>query len=127
MLGNTSLTLNRDLNGYPLTTLSGLPFSIINQYFTLTAMDVTTVTVPESNAHSYTAFFTYTPGADVWVLPASTPTLTAPNGTVTSTLAQLCPGARTVVPGQTLQLLYNNTVYAESVVSVGIAYYANNY
>ena|ERR1700722_4206284 len=129
MLGAPSIVQVRDNAGFIINDFNARPFnnsSTLNQYFTLTQSDVTTVTVPNSPATKYTAYFTYTIGADVWVLPAGSPTLTAPDGTVTATLAELLPAVRTVLPGQTLQFLYENTVFAESTVSVSITYFANN-
>jgi len=121
----TKLNQIRDINGYITQENNGLPFSLENQYFTLTVSTVKSVTVPSGNTKSYTAYFEYSDGADVWVLPASSPTLTAPSGTVTATLAQLNPKVRTVLPGQSIQILYANTDSGVTTVSVGISYYAN--
>lgn len=116
----------RDINGFVITTLGARAQSPINQYFTLTASTVKTVTVPNSSARNYVAFFKYTPGTDVWMLPAATPTLTLPTGTVTETLAVLRPETALVIPGQTLQFIYvTQTGSGMYDVAVGIEYYSN--
>lgn len=116
----TPLSLTRDVNGYPTTgQRTSMKFSDLNQYFTLTQNAVKTVTVPVNNSSRMMAVFTYSSGANVFVLPASTPTLTAPNGTVTATLATMNPGAREVVGGQVLQMLTDQTG-----VIISISYYA---
>ena len=71
----------RDMSGLGSNYFGGLSFTGVNQYFTLTEGDVTSVTVPAGN-DTLIAIFTYTLGVDVWVLPSDSPTLTAPNGTV---------------------------------------------
>lgn len=124
VIGVTSLNQIRDMNGYVTNLLNGVPFSVMNQYFTLTQGTVKSVTVPNSGAFSYVAVFTYTLGADVWVQPLASPSLTAPDGTVTTTTAQLNPGIRIVTPGEVLQILYENVTSSGAVVSVGIAYYS---
>ncbi len=116
----------RDLGGYIVNAENGLDFSDNNLFFTLTVSTAKVVTIPSSATNYYTAYFEYSNGADVWVLPAATPTLAAPSGTVTLTKAQLRPKVRKVLPGQTLQFLYANTETAAQVVSVSIMLYANS-
>ena len=126
---STPLKLIRDQNNQPIFSSEiGLQFSDINQYFLLTANVVTNVTVPANNSPSFgsnkmVAIIRYGNPAsgmcNVWVLPAASPVLALPTGTVTATTAILSPGAREVVPGQVLQFL---TSQANIVVS--ISYYA---
>lgn len=118
----TPLMITRDIGGYPTTgEESCRRFSGIGQYFTLTASTVKSVTVPSNGGSRMMAHFSYgidTGNANVWVLPAASPTLTLPNGTVTSTLAELSPVNREVVAGQVLQLLTS-----QANISVSITYY----
>ncbi len=123
MLGNAATIQLRDNAAHVIHKDAGLSFTPINQYVTLTLNTVEVITVPIASVKSFFAYFTYTLGADVWVLPATTPVLTAPTGTIALTTAQLLPAIREVTPGQTLQLLYAQTVFAGSTVSVGISYY----
>lgn len=114
----------RDINGFITRDGAGLPFSGLNDGFTLTASSITTATVPNSTAPAYLAYFTYTAGADVWVQSGSAPTITLPNGTPGARPSQLRPRARIVVPGQTLQFIYVNADTTDATVTVGIEYYA---
>lgn len=118
----TSLSIVRDINGYPQTQMDDArAFSSANQDFTLTANAITTVTVPSfPNANiGVLAYFYFTSNTEVYVLPAAAPTLTAASGTVRETLATINPLVRPVEQGQTLQFLTANTG-----VTVSIAYYA---
>jgi hypothetical protein len=117
----------RDNNGYVVNTNHSLGQSLVNQDATLTISTVKTFTVPSGPAKSYTAIIKYTLGADVLCIPAAAPTLTAPSGTVRTTTAMLRPEILNVLPGQTLQFIYANTVFTGTTVTVSIAYYANNY
>src|ERR1700678_4391343 len=124
-MNNIQFDTTRDINNVPGTTLSCYKFSDSNQDCTLTAGDITTVVVPANlPSKQYVAIFTYTNGADVFVLPSATPTLTLPTGTVRTTTAQFRPKMRLVSPGQTLQLLYSNASSNVTTVSVSISYYA---
>jgi len=116
------LSIIRDINGYPTTgEFQCLVFTNTAQYFTLTANSVTTVTVPAGNYSRLMANIKAAVAAEdplVWVLPAASPTLTLPSGTVAATLAELNPGCKVVVPGQVLQFLTSQTG-----VNVSITYY----
>lgn len=121
MSNGTKLNLIRDINGY---ATQGVPFSDKNIYFSLTQNSVTNVTIPATwSDASYAMYMLVTTGKNVYVLPAASPTLTAPTGTPTATLAQLInPNfpIRTVVPGQALQFLT-----ADTGVDVSLCFYAN--
>lgn len=120
---STVLQQIRDASSLMTHPLHGLPFSEDNGYVVLTASTVKSITVPSSlDGNTFLAFFTYSLGADVWVLPSASPVLTVPDGVYTATKAQLNPAARLVVPGQTIQLIYANTAFAGTPVSVGITY-----
>jgi hypothetical protein len=116
------LSIVRDINGYPTTgVFQCLSFTDTAQYFTLTANTIKVVTVPVGNYQRLMANIKVeieTGNPVVWVLPAASPTLTLPSGTVTLTLAEVNPGAKLVLPGQTLQFLTDQTG-----VSVSITYY----
>lgn len=118
----TQYLLSRDIAGYPTTgEQTGTKFTDTAQYFTLTASTVENVTVPRTGATRMLAKFkvvSLTQNAVVWVLPAASPTLTLPTGTVTATTATMNPSAREVVAGQSLQLLTS-----QADVSVSIEYY----
>jgi hypothetical protein len=119
----TPLSISRDINGFQTTgSESCRKFSDLAQFFTLTASTVKTVTVPLNNSSKMMAHFTFssdTTPANVWVLPAASPVLALPTGTVTLTTAELNPGQREVVGGQVLQLLTG-----QAGISVSITYYA---
>lgn len=126
-VGITSFNQIRDINGYMSDAFAGNPVSIVNQCFTLTATDVTTGTAPVVNAGNLTAVITVSPGADVFFLPASTPTLVAPSGTVTAVKYQMINDRliTNMTSGQAFQFLYNSTPVSGDTVTVHIAYYAN--
>lgn len=116
------LLIFRDVGGNPQSTpdCSRL-FSNLNQYLTLTASTVNTAVVPTdiSNPNAVIlAYFKFTLGATVWVLPNSSPTLTLPTSTAALTMAEMNPSGRVVTLGQTLQF-----ITADAGVSVGISYY----
>ena len=114
----TPLNQNRDVNGYVVFDNTGMPFSVQNTFITLTLDNVSTVTVPSGPALSYTAFFKYSSSKNVWVLPASTPTLTLPTSTSASTLAQLNPQVRSnLTPGQTIQFLWSNDTLGSFLIT----------
>lgn len=123
-MSKTQMIQTRDMNGNVVTSLGARAFSVNNFFFTLTADTVKTVTVPATlRGDLFIACFTYSDvTADVWVLPASTPTLALPSGTVTATLAELRPSQRLVVPGQVIQMRYGATNPTGGAVSVGISF-----
>lgn len=125
VMGVTSFKQIRDINGYVGNTTGGLPVSVINQCFTLTATDITTGTAPLSGADGYAVVITVTQGADVFFLPAATPTVAVPGGTVTDVLYQLINHEfiTSMVPGQAFQFLYENSNVADQTVTVHLAYY----
>ena len=125
--GVTSFNQIRDINGYVSDAFAGNVVSTINECFTLTATTVTTGTAPTTSADSYTVVITVSPGADVFFLPASAPTLVAPSGTVTAVKYQMINDRlmTQMKSGQAFQFLYNSTPTAGETVTVHLAYYAN--
>ena len=115
------LSISRDDNGYPTTgEYTCLSFTL-GQYFTLTANTIKVVTVPNYPYLRLMADIKVeieTGNPVVWVLPAATPTLTLPNGTVTETHAEVNPECKVVYPNQVLQFLTDQTG-----VTVSITYY----
>lgn len=129
---NTKAIVIRDIQGYPIADNTGVPFSDHNIRFVIsnnTVLSVTIPTVPTLESNSYTIKFKFVSvGSEfpsVWVLPASTPPLTVPNGTPTATLSQLNPDVRTVVPGQVLQFISDNDFGTITQVDVSLELYAN--
>ena len=125
------LTTTRDINGYQTTgSQSGRRFSDLTQYFELSATPatVTSVTVPPNpnptfgGSRMLACFEFYDPAGNVpgvWILPAATPTLGLPSGTVTVGTQELNPQNREVNPGQVLQF-----ISSAASVQISIAYYA---
>ena len=133
MANATLYSQSRDVQGMVIEYGNALQFTPVNQFFTLTAGgSPTTFTVPNAgNALAYIMEInlgTLGTNGVVYVLPAATPTLALPTGTVTATTAQLVfDGIRRVVlPGQTLQIIYGSADGTPDTISVGVSYYANS-
>lgn len=140
-IGQTSDIQIFDLNGKLSIANAGRPFSVINMRVVLESNVAYSLTVPypsgcpnaqgQSIPSAYTVFFRYggTPYG-IWVLPSDSPTLILPpaGGSDTS-LAQLNPEVRRVVPGQTLQFLFRDYSQPGSTgvyVPIGLEFYANS-
>lgn len=114
------LQILREAAGYPQTQINcSRGFADLTQYFTLAASVVTNVVVPSTPEQNLIAYFKYSDGSNVWILPSVSPVLTLPTGIPTESTATLNPEGRKVVTGQTLQFLTDDT---DAVV--GIEYYA---
>ena len=121
------LSISKDINGLVTTgEESCRAFTDVAHRFILSANTVEVVTVPQNPTPTFggrkmMAHFEFaiaTGNPVVWVLPAASPTLTLPDGTVTLTISELNPGPREVIAGQTLQLLTS-----QADVNVSITYY----
>lgn len=125
-IGVTSFNQIRDINGYVSDAFAGNVVSTINQCFTLTATDDTSVTVPLSGATTYTTIITVSPGADVFFLPNGG-SLTGPDGTPAAVSYQLINNrfVTQLKPGQVVKFLYNSTPVDSLTVTVHMAFYAN--
>ena len=98
--------LGRDNGGYPIQTSNvALPFPMLTQTFELTQNDVTTITVPAQPATRMFAKLNYTAGIDVWVEGDSLHTAAVPSTSVGVGTQELCPEARIVNQGQTIQFI----------------------
>jgi len=118
----TPLNQIRDINGYVHDPIYGVSFTAQNQDVELTADVVTSIVVPSGPATDLIADIKVTD--DTFILPDSTPVLTAPTGVVRDTKAQLILSqmSRRVKAGQTLQFL---TRSAATHKYVSIAYYSD--
>lgn len=122
------LSISKDINGLVTTgDESCRSFSDVVQSIILTANTIHTFTVPQNPTPTFggkkmMAHFEFaiaTGNPVVWVLPSATPTLTLPTTSAAAAAnAELNPGPREVVAGQTIQLLT-----AETAVNVCITYY----
>jgi hypothetical protein len=102
----------------------GRTFTDENGRIVLTVGTLETITLPTTYAQ-YVVYFDIQPFCNVWVLPAPSPTLTAPSGTYDTSLSQLNPKCRRIQGGTTIQLLatFSPTTTAE----VGIEYYVDGF
>lgn len=128
MAATTPFVQIRDNSQYLSSSLCCMPFTKNteqNDAFVLTASTATAITVPSFPCKQVYALIYCTMGADVWVSPVDDPEITVPS-TPGPTYAQLIPSTGLfvqVAPNQTLQFIYENTVFADSTVSVGIRYF----
>lgn len=97
--------LVKDING---NVIYGLDFTGDNQSTTLSANVAQDFDVP---ANADIAFFSYSPGASVFVNPYDTATL--PGSSVTSTDCILNPVVRNVTSGQTLSCISDGVAYVQ--------------
>lgn len=113
------LLFQRDNASNPSTgKRTGMLFTGLTDARALTANVVLVVTVPTGDFKKLIAWFTYTSGGNVWVLPAASPVLAQPTGVELLGSQVLNPEAKTVYPNQTLQFLTST-----AGVQVGIEYY----
>jgi hypothetical protein len=129
---STVYSQSRDASDLVIRGGNALQFTNNNQQFSLTdGTAPTSVTVPTvGNANSYIAEINVGAlGANgtVLVLPAATPTVAVPTGTVTTQPAIVLPIGgikRVVTPGQVMQFVY--TSGNTDTVMVSVSYYSNS-
>lgn len=99
--------LGTDINGRPDFSLDA-PIACANVL--LTASTPSTITVPVDNNNYNRAFFSFTPGTNVWVtMDGSIPSI--PNGTPATNTQELNPSIRKVITGQTLKFISDTASY----------------
>lgn len=114
----TKLNLGSDVNG---RTSYAPPPCELNYSATLISNTGTSITVPSEYA-TYTACFSYQPGADVWICFSSVDEASVPVGqNLTVTSSVLLPSSRVVVGGSTIQ-----AITSSGPVDMGISLYAND-
>lgn len=107
----TIIQLGKDGNG---NVSYDIPFSITNTSTTLAAGTAQSVTVPTNVTK---AFFSYNPGASVWVSVDGT-TAAVPSTSFAATSSVLNPQGRWVQAGQSLSF-----ITADATAYVSIAFY----